>query len=306
MRPAFNPSDLLTFSVLALLGLLGLVSVPVNAAWAGLLATCAVLSLLVLAAACYRTKVHPARKGLYLSVAASTLTVLFIFNSLGELIASLHPTSFDPFLILIDHALFGVHPTVWMERLVSPTLSTLFQLAYLGYYLIPVALGLVLIARGKVGAFEEVLFGVLLCFYLSYLGYLLVPAIGPRFTLIQFQSGGLELSPAIGALQDALNGLERNKTDAFPSGHTAVSLLCLYYAWKEDESALFAALMPLVTALVISTVYLRYHYVIDVIGGMALTGVTIALAPTLRGLFSRKSAPPAGKIPGIALPEDTP
>jgi len=45
-------------------------------------------------------------------------------------------------------------------------------------------------------------------------------------------------------------------------------------------------LIPLVTGLIISTVYLRYHYVIDVIAGLALTGLTIALAPGVRRLLS--------------------
>jgi membrane-associated phospholipid phosphatase len=93
-------------------------------------------------------------------------------------------------------------------------------------------------------------------------------------------------------IQDTLNALEKNKTDAFPSGHTAVSLMCLYYAWKMRENKLFAVLIPVVTGLLISTVYLRYHYVIDVIAGIALTGLTIALAPGLRRLLSVASGRP--------------
>jgi membrane-associated phospholipid phosphatase len=90
----------------------------------------------------------------------------------------------------------------------------------------------------------------------------------------------------IETIQDALNALEKNKTDAFPSGHTAISLMCLYYAWKEREKKLVAVLIPVVTGLLFSTVYLRYHYVIDVIAGLALTGLTIVLAPGLRRLLS--------------------
>jgi membrane-associated phospholipid phosphatase len=173
-----------------------------------------------------------------------------------------------------------------MERWISPTLSALLQFAYISYYFIPVSLGVVLIAGGRFGEFEDVLFGILLCFYLSYVGYLLVPAIGPRFTLSHLQTANLQFPPFIETIQDGLNGLEKNKTDAFPSGHTAVSLMSLYYAWKVREKKLFAGLIPVVTGLIISTVYLRYHYVIDVIAGIALTGLTIALAPGLRRLLS--------------------
>ncbi|OHB25094.1 MAG: hypothetical protein A2X84_09955 [Desulfuromonadaceae bacterium GWC2_58_13] len=286
MRPVLKPYDLLTIAFLILLSCLAVFSAPGNPQWTTLLATYAVLAVAILATAVYRTRVGPAKQGFHLSVVVSVITVLQVFNSLGVLIASLHASTFDPYLIAVDHALFGVHPTVWMERLISPLLTGLLQFAYISYYFIPLSLGIVLIAKDRFGAFEEVLFGILLCFYLSYLGYLFFPAIGPRFTLSQLQTGDLQFSPFIKTIQEALNGLEKNKTDAFPSGHTAVSLMCLYYAWKERERILFAGLIPVVTGLIVATVYLRYHYVIDVIGGIALAGLTVALAPGLRRLLS--------------------
>jgi len=286
MRPVLRSSDLLTLSFLVLLSCLAVFSAPVNPSWTGLLATYAALAGAILVAAVYRTRVEPAKKGFHLSVVVTVITVFIIFNTLGALIASTHATTYDAFLIAVDHAIFGVHPTVWLERLISPALSALLQFAYISYYFIPLSLGVVLIARGRFGEFEEVLFGILLCFYLSYVGYLLVPAIGPRFTLSHLQSGDLKGYPFIETIQDMLNGLEKNKTDAFPSGHTAVSLMSLYYAWEKQEKKLFAVLIPVITGLIISTVYLRYHYVIDVIAGMALTGVSIALAPVLRRLLS--------------------
>jgi len=286
MRTNLSPSDLLTLSFLILVSCLAVFSAHVNPSWIELVAIYAVLAFAILATAMYRARVGQTKMGFHLSIIVTVITVLLIFNSLGALIAGLHSTTFDSYLITVDHAIFGVHPTVWLERLISPTLSSLLQFAYISYYFIPVSLGVVLIAGGRFREFEEVLFGILLCFYLSYIGYLLVPAIGPRFTLNHLQTGDLQVSPFIKSIQVALNGLEKNKTDAFPSGHTAVSLMSLYYAWKEHETKLFAVLVPVVTGLIISTVYLRYHYVIDVIAGIALTCLTIAVAPGLRRLLS--------------------
>ena len=296
MLLVLRPSDLLTLSFLFLLACITVLTAPANPTWNLLLSTYAVLAISILAAASYRTWVSPSKKGFYLSVGTTVLTVSLVFNSLGALIASIHATTFDAFLIAVDHWIFGVHPTVWMERLIRPTLSATLQFAYISYYFIPLSLGIVLIAKGRFGKFEEVLFGILLCFYLSYVGYLLVPAIGPRFTLSHLQTGDLQVSPFIEKIQDALNNLEKNKTDAFPSGHTAVSLMSLYYAWEMREKRLFTVLIPVVTALLISTVYLRYHYVIDVIAGMALTVLTIALAPLLRRLL--EAAVSGGISPG--------
>ncbi len=296
MRPVLRPSDLLTLFVLVLLSGVTVFSSHGNPSWAGLLSTYAMLAAAILAVAIYRTRVGPAKKGFYLSIFITVITVFSVFNSMGALIAGIHKTTFDAYLISIDHVLFGVHPTVWMERLVSPALSALLQFAYISYYFIPISLGTVLIAKGRFGAFEEALFGILLCFYLSYLGYLLIPAIGPRFTLEQLQTASLKVSPFIEKIQNTLNGLEKNKTDAFPSGHTAVSLMCLYYAWKTREKRLFTGLIPVVAGLIISTVYLRYHYVIDVIAGIALTVLTVYLAPVLFAALSRVTQKTSGRI----------
>jgi membrane-associated phospholipid phosphatase len=197
--------------------------------------------------------------------------------------------TFDDVLIRIDYALFGVHPTVWLERVINPLFTALLQFAYISYYFIPVSLGVVLIAKGKHDEFEEALFGIVLCFYLSYIGYLLVPAVGPRFTLEHLQTTDLQAGPFIQKIQSTLNGFEHNKTDAFPSGHTAIALTTLYYAWKKKEKALGAVLVPVALGLIISTVYLRYHYVIDVLAGIALTVLTVYLAPKMNTWFSRPS-----------------
>jgi membrane-associated phospholipid phosphatase len=285
MASVLKPSDLLTLFFLALLSGLAVISSPANPSWDRLLATYATLAVAIVVAALYRTWMGPAKKGYCFSFAVALFTVLFIFNSMGTLISSIQTTTFDSFLSAVDFGIFGVNPTVWMERLISPALTALLQFAYVSYYFIPFLLGIVFIAGGRFGEFEEVLFGILLCFYLSYICYLLVPANGPRFALY-LKPGELQAYPLIKTIQDALDILEKNKTDAFPSGHTAISLMSLYYAWKERQKKLFAGLVPVVTGLIISTVYLRYHYVIDVIGGIALTGFTIALAPALQRLLS--------------------
>ncbi len=77
-------------------------------------------------------------------------------------------------------------------------------------------------------------------------------------------------------IRDTLNALERFKQDAFPSGHTAVVLLVLYYAWHYVRG-LFWVFLPVVIALIFSTVYLRYHYVIDVLAGILLAVFCVVL-----------------------------
>ena len=283
MRTYLRPADQLTLLFLAILGVLALAS---GRPAGGLLVEYGALALLVLCSALYRKTWPDGPRTLFFSTAATVIAILFVFNSLGTLIDAIHPKRFDSTLIAVDHSFFGVHPTVWMERFITPARTAFLQIAYISYYLMPIALAVTLIVHGRNTEFEEAWFGIVLCFYLSYIGYLLVPAVGPRFTLDHLQTRSLQAGPFITSIQETLNGLEKNKTDAFPSGHTAIALVSLYYAGKTKEKVLFAILFPMVLALIVSTVYLRYHYAIDVIAGILLAGVIILFAPSFEEWFS--------------------
>jgi membrane-associated phospholipid phosphatase len=291
MFAAFRDVDRLTLSFLALLAGISILFAPRIPHWYWLLlryaAVAAAIALLARAADGSR----PPAPAWYLHAFLPVLIVPIVFDSLGDMIPWIWDRSFDQELIRIDQALFlGNHPTVLLERFIHPLLTTALQFAYISYYPMAAVLGAVLVARARHAEFGESIFGIILCFYLSYIGYLLVPAVGPRFTLADVQTAGLQASPLVVAIQETLNRLENTKNDAFPSGHTAVALMTLYYAWKWREKVLTTVLVPCTAGLVLSTVYLRYHYVIDVIAGTALTGLTIWLAPRLRPFFSRATA----------------
>src|SRR5208337_2581978 len=111
------------------------------------------------------------------------LSVLIIFDSLGLIVHNINPHDIDYLLIRTDYRLFGGYPTVFLERMISPLLTDVLQVAYSTYYFLPVIFGITLKVKGKSEAFEKSLFLILLCFYLSYIGYLLFPALGPRYTI---------------------------------------------------------------------------------------------------------------------------
>ncbi|HAK59082.1 MAG TPA: hypothetical protein DCO77_01695, partial [Nitrospiraceae bacterium] len=296
MRIPLGPVDILTLAFISICVLLSVVFASVVPSWLWLVTQYALISLVIIALASYARRPGAWKPVVTAYLFLPVIVLPIIFNSLGDLIPYLWPHYFDDLLIRVDHALFGVHPTVWLERFIHPLLTRIMQLAYISYYPIPVALGAVLIVKRKYDFFDEAIFGLILCFYLSYLGYLLVPAVGPRFTLADLQTVTLQAGPLTVAIQETLNSLEHNKTDAFPSGHTAIALLSLYYGWKFREKTYTAILVPTVLALVLSTVYLRYHYVIDVIAGVLLTALTIIIAPALSRLLSRRS--PSGSHDG--------
>ncbi len=214
-------------------------------------------------------------------------SILVVFDSLGSIVHSINPVDIDPLLVRLDYMLCGGNPTVMLESMVSPLLTDILQLAYISYYFLPIVLGVVLKVRGEDDAFDRSLFFIMLCFYLSYAGYLLWPALGPRFTVDYLQH--IELRGLIVArpIRHALNALEGVKRDAFPSGHTGIALTVLYLAFRY-EKRLFRYFTPVVCALIFSTVYLRYHYIVDVIAGVILAIVTIVSGETYYGYRAKR------------------
>ncbi|HXY54410.1 MAG TPA: phosphatase PAP2 family protein [Nitrospirota bacterium] len=290
-----KPVDVLSLSVITMLSAVAVAFSRSLHAWEWIIFRYFLLAFAIVSVALNARSAHTLKPVRILHAFLPILIIPVIFDSLGDLIPYIWSRYLDDLLISIDYRLFGVHPTVWMERFIHPALTDILQIAYSSYYFIPISLGILLYARGKQKNFDEAVFGIVLCFYLSYIGYLLFPAIGPRFTLDHLQTMDFRESQTALAIQNILNRLENTKTDAFPSGHTAVALMTLYHAWKSREKALFRILLPLVSALVISTVYLRYHYVIDVAAGILLTAVAIYLAPRLyKLLLSSSTGQPQG------------
>lgn len=214
--------------------------------------------------------------GLFYDLIFPVICVLAIFDSLEWVIHYVNPEDIDPILIRLDYLIFSGHPTVMLERIVSPLLTDILQLAYSTYYFIPISFGVVLLLNNKRDEYNRTLFLILFCFYLSYLGYILMPALGPRFTISHLQSTELQGLFIAKPIQRLLNQLEGIKRDAFPSGHTAIALVVLYLAYR-FKRRLFWVFLPIVSALIFSTVYCRYHYVVDVMAGFGLTILTIFL-----------------------------
>ena len=139
-------------------------------------------------------------------------------------------------------------------------------------------------------------------FYLSYVGYFFVPAVGPRFTLHDFQLLNQEL-PGLwftNFLRDFINAggsipngvtdaIRYVQRDAFPSGHTQLTLTAMYLAFTYKLSIRWGLLI-VGSLLIISTIYLRYHYGIDVIGGIVFFLLTIWSGKKVDAWWRKKSA----------------
>ena len=62
--------------------------------------------------------------------------------------------------------------------------------------------------------------------------------------------------------------------DAMPSLHTITAFLIMYLSWK-FKSKSFYFYLPYFLCMVAATIYLRYHYVVDIAGGLIMCVITI-------------------------------
>jgi membrane-associated phospholipid phosphatase len=213
--------------------------------------------------------------------------ILFIYTQSSSIAFPIHGRDYDAVLIMIDRAVFGVDPTLWISRFAHPFITEILQIAYSSYYLFFIALFYELYRREDHTAFRSGAMLVVYGFYLSYIGYMLFPAIGPRFTLHDFSSidaelPGIFLTDYLRMIINSGGGVPAGAADpslfvhrdAFPSGHTQLTLAAIYVAFAANTRIRWWLFLG-GSLLIISTVYMRYHYVVDVAAGMIFFLFTI-------------------------------
>lgn len=219
-----------------------------------------------------------------------------IFMSFKEIYFMIKPIAgadCDQYLIAIDKFVFGVNPTEVLFLISNPVLTEILQVAYACFFILPLILMLELQTKKQILNFKFVAFTLVLGFILSYIGYFLFPAIGPRFTLHEFEMTNIEL-PGLwltNHLREFINigesipagtpnPIEVVQRDVFPSGHTQMTLIAIYLSYKFRTKSRYL-IYPIGTLLIFATVYLRYHYVVDLIGGLIFMLLTMYLSKLL-------------------------
>jgi membrane-associated phospholipid phosphatase len=208
------------------------------------------------------------------------LYVSFYYKEMVLLIPAVHPHYADQWLADIDYAVWHANPTVWLERIASPPLTEYLQIVYTLFVPAVLLPAFLLWKRRRFPEFRYYAFLIALGYLVSYVGYLIVPANGPRFLLKGFQHDPLQGLWLFHGMQHGLDRLESIAYDCFPSGHTELTILAWCSARKLTKS-LSWPYFAYTLSVIFATVYLRYHYTIDVMAGAAVAGVLLMAAPSL-------------------------
>lgn len=239
-------------------------------------------------------------------------------NILG-LVSSVRHVLYDEALMRLDLLLFPQHPTLWLEQFVTPGRTAWFSFFYLSLYLYPLVSGGLLYLSGRLSDFRQFMLTFTVIGLIGYLGYLCVPVIGPRYYFERYYHVALSSGQALPATADLrawlhapfsaiadrlsydraiASGEARN---CFPSLHTAWALVVLIFSWKKMRWLFWIYLFP-VASLLLSTLYLRFHYVVDLIAGAILAVAGAHAIPRAERWWSRRAAPTAAppREPAIA------
>ncbi|MGC8888079.1 MAG: phosphatase PAP2 family protein [Verrucomicrobiia bacterium] len=188
---------------------------------------------------------------------------------------------FDPFFIKLEEQLFGFQPSLqFMERLPYLWVSEIFYISYFSYYLMIAGVGFWLFLKNK-EQFHHFVSIVSFVFYCCFIIYVFLPVVGPRIFYRELVSVeipkevapvGMPVFPAV--VQSGLfykimafiYDCFEAPGAAFPSSHVAVALTTVYFSFRYLRKIRYVHLVVAIL-LCASTVYCRYHYLVDVFAG---------------------------------------
>lgn len=205
----------------------------------------------------------------------------------GRTLHFFHPAelSFDRPLITLEERLFG-NPALWMARGKASWLNEAMNFFYWSYYFYTPVLGLTLYFVGDTTRFEAMALAVNVGYAICYSIYPWFPLWGPRWALVS--EGLLPADEQIlegHTITNFMNGImwseAAHKGGAMPSAHSSTCVVFMVWCARiwSIEGLLIGGLVGV--GMFVSTVYGRYHYVIDVLVGAAIGLTALWLADLL-------------------------
>jgi len=208
----------------------------------------------------------------------------------------------DVHFLRLEQWLFGLQPGLeFMVRFPSPWLAELLYAAYFSFYIMIAGVGLALLLRDR-RQFAHFISVISFMLYVCYLTYIFLPVVGPRIVDLNLPGISLPHDALPATNYDVPESVQRtvffrimgwfydhfeSAGAAFPSSHVAVAIGTVYFSFlylrRIRHIHLLAAIL-----LCVSTVYGRYHYVVDVAAGVVTAAVLIPLGNWLYFKFANR------------------
>jgi membrane-associated phospholipid phosphatase len=220
--------------------------------------------------------------------ATVSLAYAWLFGAVDRLQLILHGHWLDGLVLKLEAHVFGVQPTIWLERFTRPWLTEWMMFAYVVYIALYPLVCLVIYRGHGRRALEECLLALGLANVACDFGFILFPVAGPSAFM-----GAAYTVPLDGWLFTAVGEFIRTKLHyvggSLPSPHAAAATVMWAMAWRYSRRLAWL-LAPIVLTLYVATFYCRYHYLTDVVFGIATALAALALTPRLMRWWQRHVA----------------
>jgi len=201
-------------------------------------------------------------------------TLLNTFFSLRHILPAVSPWTDDASIYAFDMKVFGFEPSLWMDRFVTYGTTEWFAFFYFLYFLILCVHVLpVVFASRDTHLTNQFATGVLLMFLSSHLFYMMVPGYGPYWYLKGEFAHELTGGTFWRWVRETVEAGGAQK-DIFPSLHTGSPTFFTIFSFRHRDKFPFKYTWPIIgflaTQIIGATLFLRWHYLIDIFAGLAL------------------------------------
>lgn len=198
-------------------------------------------------------------------------------------VPAIHPRLVDVFLQRVDHWMVGTNLSLRMESFIHPGITEFMSFCYFVFFPYLV-FSMVWYLAQNLEVAQKFYVGLFTVYGIGFLGYTVLPALGPHLAMTHDFSTPL-VGWRITQWNSAIVLSGSNRVDVFPSLHCAVSSYILFSDRAHKPWRFWLYLVPC-AGLWVSTIYLRYHYFVDLIAGFVLFGFSQWIAAQ----YARQSA----------------
>ncbi len=199
----------------------------------------------------------------------------------------------DSYLVDIEYWLFNMQASLEFAAYFSNKLfSELMYFSYFSFYLLILGFTLTIFFKKKV-LFEKAIFQLSASLYIFYFIFSFIPSAGPQF-YFSYPDNILPQAYFFDHIMHFIQRTAEQPTGAFPSSHVGISLIILLIS-RNIAPLFYKIFWPIVILILFSTVYIKAHYVIDVIGGIIIAPFILYLSNILYQILNKKNLYPYDK-----------
>jgi len=272
---SLQAADGIILATLAVFSIIGALTQVAD--WALLFAQNLGVGLAVVLSTYFTPKIGSRFGRFLLRTATITLSYAYLFGAVANLQLIIHGHWLDDLVLDFEQYVFGVQPTLWIERFITPWLTEWMMFSYVIYVpLYPVLCGIIYYKHGE-APMEEYFFTLGLTNILCDIGFILFPVASPMYWIKDLYTVPLD-GYVWTALGEFMRGNLHYAGGSIPSPHAAAATIMWVMAYRYHRPT-FWIISPIIVTLYVSTFYGRYHYLTDAVVGVAVAGLALLLAP---------------------------